>query len=218
MEWGGLLLQAIMLGGFLLWEGYFKQKGKNLADKDDMREISFESEKGKNLATKQDMKDITKAIESVKDVYNSSLEKYKVDLQKEFESEKYIIDLCKKIDSELINLLINHIDATNKNHFDNYTDYATNSDAVDSLTKLANFLSNFDHRYGINEYAKSIINSYNEYKYIISEPEDPEELKEANERQTDYIGEVSCIFEESRQSSSSLLALFLPKLTFTNNK
>lgn len=66
MEWGGLLIQFLMLGGFLLWEGFFKQKGKNLAIKDDARDIAYEQEKGKNLATKNDIEKITKKIESVK--------------------------------------------------------------------------------------------------------------------------------------------------------
>lgn len=66
MEWGGLLIQALMLGGFLLWEGYFKQKGKNLAIKDDARDIAYEQEKGKQLATKDDLKEITNTVESIK--------------------------------------------------------------------------------------------------------------------------------------------------------
>lgn len=66
MEWGGLILQAILLGGFLLWEGYFKQKGKNIAIKGDARGISYEGEKGKNLATKEDIKEITNTVESIK--------------------------------------------------------------------------------------------------------------------------------------------------------
>lgn len=66
MEWGGLLIQALMLGGFLLWEGYFKQKGKNLATKEDARDIAYEQEKGKQLATKDDLKEITNTVESIK--------------------------------------------------------------------------------------------------------------------------------------------------------
>lgn len=65
MEWGGLLIQALMLGGFLCWEGFLKQKGKNLAIKDDARDISYEQEKGKNLATQDDIVKITNMVESV---------------------------------------------------------------------------------------------------------------------------------------------------------
>lgn len=66
MEWGGLLIQALMLGGFLLWEGFVKQKGKNLAIKDDARDISYEQEKGRSIAIKEDLKKITEQMETIK--------------------------------------------------------------------------------------------------------------------------------------------------------
>lgn len=49
-----------------LVEHYFSQKGKNIAQKEDMREIQYESKKGENLATKEDLKEITEQIETVK--------------------------------------------------------------------------------------------------------------------------------------------------------
>lgn len=66
MEWTGLILQIILLGFFLIWEGYNKKKGENLAMKEDSRDINYEGEKGKNLATKEDIAQITKEIEKVK--------------------------------------------------------------------------------------------------------------------------------------------------------
>lgn len=45
---------------------YFARKGHNKADKEDIRNISFESELGKNLATKQDLEGITQMVESVR--------------------------------------------------------------------------------------------------------------------------------------------------------
>ena len=66
MEWIGLTLQILLLGIFLIWEGYNKKKGENLAMKEDSREINYEGEKGKNLATKEDIAQITKEIESVR--------------------------------------------------------------------------------------------------------------------------------------------------------
>lgn len=66
MEWIGLILQIILLGTFLFWEGYNKKKGENLALKEDSRDINYEGEKGKNLATKEDIAQITKEIENVK--------------------------------------------------------------------------------------------------------------------------------------------------------
>lgn len=63
---------AIGLTQFILWKhiakvkAYEAEKGKNLATKEDTRDISYEQEKGKNLATKDDIEKITKKIESVK--------------------------------------------------------------------------------------------------------------------------------------------------------
>ena len=47
-------------------EQYSLQKGKNAAQKEDMREIQYESKKGENIATKEDIKEITSQIETVK--------------------------------------------------------------------------------------------------------------------------------------------------------
>lgn len=66
MELIGLILEILLLGIFLIWEGYNKKKGENLAMKEDSRDINYEGEKGKNLATKEDIAQITKEIESVK--------------------------------------------------------------------------------------------------------------------------------------------------------
>lgn len=66
MEWIVIILQIILLGAFLFWEGYNKKKGENQALKEDSRAISYEGEKGKNLATKEDIAQITKEIEKVK--------------------------------------------------------------------------------------------------------------------------------------------------------
>ena len=67
---------------------------------------SYAKKKGEDLATKEDIAEITKKIESVKDNYNKSLEKHKIELQKEFESYKYINELCNSIDKELLRKLV----------------------------------------------------------------------------------------------------------------
>ena len=36
MEWIGLILQIILLGAFLFWEGYNKKKGENQALKEEV--------------------------------------------------------------------------------------------------------------------------------------------------------------------------------------
>ena len=83
---------AIGLTQFILWKHIAKVK-------------AYEAEKGKNLATKEDIAGITKEIESVKASYNESLERHKMELQKEFEKTKYIINLCNTIDMSLTQLI-----------------------------------------------------------------------------------------------------------------
>ena len=83
---------AIGLTQFILWKHIAKVK-------------AYEAEKGKNLATKEDIAGITKEIESVKASYNESLERHKMELQKEFEKTKCIINLCNTIDMSLTQLI-----------------------------------------------------------------------------------------------------------------
>ena len=56
------LIQLILVGIIL----YYQRMIKNWADTNAARDLSFESEKGKNLATKDDIADITRQIELVK--------------------------------------------------------------------------------------------------------------------------------------------------------
>lgn len=62
-----LLILSIVMVGCLLWiEAFAKRKGENAADIDDNRSKYYEAEKGKNLATKEDIEQITKSIEQIK--------------------------------------------------------------------------------------------------------------------------------------------------------
>lgn len=62
-----LLIIIILLQAGILWiEAFSKRKGENAADIDDNREKYYEAEKGKNLATKEDIEQITKSIEKIK--------------------------------------------------------------------------------------------------------------------------------------------------------
>lgn len=62
-----LLILVLVLQACMLWlEAFSKRKGENAADIDDNREKYYEAEKGKNLATKEDIKEITKSIEIIK--------------------------------------------------------------------------------------------------------------------------------------------------------
>ena len=47
-------------------ENYLSKKAQNKAEKEDSRVISYEAEKGKNLATKEDIAEITKVVEDLK--------------------------------------------------------------------------------------------------------------------------------------------------------
>lgn len=55
-----------MQAGLLWIEAFSKRKGENAADIDDNRAKNYEAEKGKNLATKEDIEQITKSIEQIK--------------------------------------------------------------------------------------------------------------------------------------------------------
>lgn len=144
MEWIGLILQIILLGFFLIWEGYNKKKGENLAMKEDSRDINYEGEKGKNLATKEDIADITRRIESVKDSYNKALEVHKVELQKEYESHKYIMGLCHSLDETLLQHISSCLKAETEKDIE---DYYNDEDLLMANNKLSNFLSTYKNRY-----------------------------------------------------------------------
>ena len=61
-----LILNLLMQIGLLWLVAFSKRKGENAADIDDNREKYYEAEKGKNLATKEDIEQITKSIEKIK--------------------------------------------------------------------------------------------------------------------------------------------------------
>lgn len=61
-----LILVILMQACLLLLGAFSKRKGENAADIDDNREKYYEAEKGKNLATKEDIEQITKSIETIK--------------------------------------------------------------------------------------------------------------------------------------------------------
>lgn len=192
----------ITLTQFLLWRYIARNK-------------SYESEKGKNLATKEDVAEITKKIESVKESYSKALENHKIELQKKFEIDKYTIDLCKKYDSELIGLLQNHIYNTNTNGCKIYDGF-NYDDAANSLSKLSDFLCDFNHRYGDHPDVKCIIDLDRDYKNITRKPENETEEAEQNDQDPQVIEiEIINIFKKSRNSASKILNHFLPKLDFS---
>lgn len=62
-----LLILILLIQFGLLWiTAFSKRKGENAADIDDNHEKYYEAEKGKNLATKEDIEQITRSIEQVR--------------------------------------------------------------------------------------------------------------------------------------------------------
>jgi len=106
--------------------------------------ISFFIEKGKNLATKKDISDITNKIESVKDNYNKTLESYKIELQKEFETHRYVVGLCHSLD----NILLKHISSCLQSESRSPIGFYENDNKLlNENSKLSLFLSTYKYRY-----------------------------------------------------------------------
>lgn len=132
--------------------------------------ISFFIERGKNLATKKDISDITDKIESVKDSYNKALEAHKIELQKEFESHKYIMGICRSLD----NILLKHISSCLKADSQKTIDYFDNdNNLLNENSKLASFLYTYRYRYDssytlqqLREQSSKIDSEYKENIYI----------------------------------------------------
>lgn len=72
---------------FKLIERYFAQKGANMAQKEDIRDMQYEAKKGENLATKEDLNDINIQIETIKNTIS-------FDSQRKYE---YIQDSTKRL-------------------------------------------------------------------------------------------------------------------------
>lgn len=134
----------ITLTQFLLWRYIARNK-------------SYESEKGKNLATKEDVAEITKKIESVKESYSKALENHKIELQKEFESHKHIVKLCNNIDNKLLYKLVT-CKNTIADALNDYVDLGKIDDSsINSIRQLSGYLQSYNTRYGNNECVKRVI-------------------------------------------------------------
>lgn len=191
MEWIVIILQIILLGAFLFWEGYNKKKGENQALKEDSRDISYEGEKGKNLATKEDIAQITQQIESIKDSYNKSLESHKIDLQKEFESHKYIMGLCHSLD----NILLKHISSCLKAEAEKGIEDCDNDEALlIANNKLSSFLNTYKNRYDsipvlhkLRDISGNIDSDYMFFKFMTTSPINGEVNEIPSERKQQFI-------------------------------
>lgn len=205
MEWIGLILQIILLGVFLFWEGYNKKKGENQALKEDSRDINYEGEKGKNLATKEDIAQITQQIESVKNSYNKALEGHKIELQKEFESHKYIMGLCHSLDKTLLT----HISSCLKAETKKCIEDCDNDEALlMANNKLSIFLNTYKNRYDsisvlhkLRNISGDIDSDYMLFTFMTTSPINGEVNEIPLERKQQFI---DCLNES--------MAYFIPEL------
>lgn len=96
-----IIVLSIQLG--LLWMVVFsKRKGENAADIDDNREKYYEAEKGKNLATKEDIEQITKSIEQIKnEVSYENLRKHNA-IQEREKRFLNVLHIAEKIQMEQV--------------------------------------------------------------------------------------------------------------------
>lgn len=205
MEWIGLVLQILLLGFFLIWEGYNKKKGENQALKEDSRDINYEGEKGKNLATKEDIAQITQQIESVKDSYNKVLEAHKIELQKEFESHKYIMGLCHSLDETLLKHISSCLKAETKKGIE---DCDNDGALLMANNKLSSFLNTYKNRYDsipvlhkLRDISDKIDSDYMLFKFMKTSPINGEVNEIPSERKQQFI---DCLNES--------MAYFIPAL------
>lgn len=205
MEWIGLILQIILLGAFLFWEGYNKKKGENQALKEDSRDINYEGEKGKNLATKEDIAQITQQIESVKNSYNKALEGHKIELQKEFESHKYIMGLCHSLDKTLLTHISSCLKAETKKSIE---DCDNDEALLMANNKLSIFLNTYKNRYDsisvlhkLRNISGDIDSDYMLFTFMTTSPINGEVNEIPSERKQQFI---DCLNES--------MAYFIPEL------
>lgn len=167
--------------------------------------ISFLRERGKNLATKKDISDITDKIESVKDNYNKALEAHKIELQKELESQKYIMGLCHSIDETLLQ----HISSCLKVEAEKDIEDCDNDESLlTSNNKLSNFLHTYKSRYDsipvlrkLRSISGNIDSDYMLFKFMTTSPINGEVNAIPSERKKQFI---DCLNES--------LAYFIPAL------
>lgn len=166
---------------------------------------AYNEEKGKLLATKEDIADITRRIESVKDSYNKALESHKIELQKEFESHKYIMGLCHSLDETLLQ----HITSCLKVEAEKDIEDCDNDESLLALNnKLSNFLYTYKSRYDstpilhkLRDISGDIDSDYILLKFMTTSPINGEVNAIPSERKQQFI---DCLNES--------LAYFIPAL------
>ncbi len=106
---------------------------------------SFLTEKGKNLATRQDIENITSKIEGIKESYSKSLENFKNELKKDYELAKPSLELTIKLDNELIDKIITL--NTPLFEFSQLNRYENAAFIYTGLAHLSQFIAKYKVRY-----------------------------------------------------------------------
>lgn len=168
--------------------------------------IIYFKEKARRKVEEETTAQITEKIESVKNIYSSSLEKYKFDLQKDFESSKFIISLCSSLDETFIKQIVSCKSYMDAGMLDSNGDY---SKALNEIYKLARFLLVYRVRYEENECAKQIIDITSEIALSI-ELNGAEQVMEAKS-----FDEKMMKLEEAFKT---FLSIILPRFLPADNK
>lgn len=121
---------------------------------------SYFTEKGKNIATKQDIENITEKIESVKDSYSRSMENYRTELKKAYDLSKPSLDLTIELDKTLIEK-ISQLNTT-VFEFSQLKLYDTAPRLLDEIADLSQFLVKYKTRYKNLSGVIEILNTQNQ--------------------------------------------------------
>ena len=178
--------------------------------------VFYFKEKGKNLATKEDIAGITKEIESVKASYNESLERHKIELQKEFEKSKYSISLYQKIDEKLIEILLECHILSKEAISIGGIEVLTQKDIEGCLNPLFYYLTRYSTRYGINPIAHDIIKLSEQFEFIAKNKASMNAQAQVEGYDFDFKKDYFEISSKIFFASSQLLSELLPPMN--NNK
>lgn len=171
------------------------------------RNKAYESEKGKNIATKEDIAEITDSIKLVESKYDSSLEMFKMELLNEHEFSKSLFEICNNLDKELIDHLIKckkdiEMDGS-------YDAQGVDGHAVSSINELGTFLNSYESRYSslkdFNRLRKECDNMYRVYIDLDS--------GESHHR-TDY----SSVTEKVQKYIKNILKTIIPPIKVSSEK
>ncbi len=168
---------------------------------------SYVEEKGKNLATKEDIGEITKEIKAIENKYDSSLERFKMDLMREYEFSKSSFEICNSLDKQLIDILV---ECQRKIADDSsYDGGGKTGNSLTSIIKLGDFLIDYQVRYSTLPNYKRVAELCSDMFGIYIEIDQTHKSYE----ETDY----SSITSKIKKSIPDMLKIFLPSIDVPTN-